>query len=226
MFRCGRSRPSTHLRATPARRCTSLHVHESYTRTHWLLFIHGEHGSLLGMESFSSLSRHPDFATAVVAHPTDDKLFLTGCIDGKVRLVHWKGTVHIATVSSSPHYAHIVEVACMILLKKFVRCLRCRQYGVKTGLLLSDCTLTCPCPVHQARLWSIPEQKVLDDVVVHEMVTAVALSSDGGRAVVATLMGKCRFYQISNGKLEYSTQVGECCVTNWIVILRARLRGK
>ena len=30
--------------------------------------------------------RHPDFVTAVVAHPQDDRLFLSGSIEGRVRL--------------------------------------------------------------------------------------------------------------------------------------------
>ena len=35
---------------------------------------------------FSNFCRHTDFVTAIDFHPTDDKLFVSGSIDGKVRL--------------------------------------------------------------------------------------------------------------------------------------------
>ena len=62
--------------------------------------------------------------------------------------------------------------------------------------------------VRQVRLWNIPEQRVVDDVVVHDMVSAAAFTADGGRAVVGTLKGKCRFYQVAGGRLEYAAQIG------------------
>lgn len=40
----------------------------------------------LELKPFSLMCRHPDFVTAVVAHPLDDRLFLSGSIEGKVRL--------------------------------------------------------------------------------------------------------------------------------------------
>ena len=74
----------------------------------------------------------------------------------------------------------------------------------------------------QVRLWSIPEQRVVDDVAVHEAVTALTFSTDGARAVIGTLRGKCRFFQVAGGRLEYAAQMGasnatlvwhlaECC---------------
>merc|ERR1719387_2230087 len=44
----------------------------------------------------------------------------------------------------------------------------------------------------KARLWSIPEQTVVDWVNVHEMVTAVCFSPDGKKAVIGSYKGKCR----------------------------------
>ena len=49
---------------------------------------------------------------------------------------------------------------------------------------------------------------MVDDASVHEMVTAVAFSPGGARAAVGTLRGKCRFYQVAGGRLEYTAQMG------------------
>lgn len=60
-------------------------------------------------------------------------------------------------------------------------------------------------------MWNIPEQsgRVVDYADVHEMVTAATFSPDGARAIVGTMKGKCRFYQLSPGfKLEYEAQIG------------------
>lgn len=61
----------------------------------------------------------------------------------------------------------------------------------------------------QVRLWNIPEQRVVDEIAVHEMVTALTFSADGARAVIGTLRGKCRFAQVAGGHLEYAAQMGE-----------------
>lgn len=62
----------------------------------------------------------------------------------------------------------------------------------------------------QVRCWNIPDQKVVDWADVHEMVTAAAFSSEGSRAVVGTMRGKCRFYQIDTSfRLDYQAQIGE-----------------
>ena len=50
----------------------------------------------------------------------------------------------------------------------------------------------------------------MDWADVHEMVTAAAFSSEGSRAVVGTMRGKCRFYQVDTGfRLDYQAQIGE-----------------
>jgi WD40 repeat protein len=61
----------------------------------------------------------------------------------------------------------------------------------------------------KVRLWNIPEQRVVSWQDVHEMVTAVAYSQDGRKAVVGTMKGKCRFYTIEKSALEYEAQLGE-----------------
>ena len=62
----------------------------------------------------------------------------------------------------------------------------------------------------QVRCWNIPDQKVVDWADVHEMVTAAAFSSEGSRAVVGTMRGKCRFYQVDTDfRLDYQAQIGE-----------------
>ncbi len=61
----------------------------------------------------------------------------------------------------------------------------------------------------QVRVWSIPEQKVVHWDDCHEMVTAVAFAPSGQRAIVGTMKGKCRFYNVEPGfKLEYEAQIG------------------
>lgn len=61
-------------------------------------------------------------------------------------------------------------------------------------------------------MWSVPERRELDVVDVHEMVTAAAwVPPAGGRAAVATLKGKVRYYSADeHGRLEYEAQVGGC----------------
>ncbi len=60
------------------------------------------------------------------------------------------------------------------------------------------------------RCWNIPDQKVVDWADVHEMVTAATFSSEGSRAVVGTMRGKCRFYQVDTSfRLEYQAQIGQ-----------------
>lgn len=63
--------------------------------------------------------------------------------------------------------------------------------------------------VLQVRVWSIPEQKVVHAEDCHEMVTAVTFSPGGQRAVVGTMKGKCRFFNVEPGfSLEYDAQIG------------------
>ncbi|KAK9850113.1 hypothetical protein WJX84_008956 [Apatococcus fuscideae] len=96
----------------------------------------------ISMDDCLRVFRHTDFVTALDFHPVDDKYFLSGSIDGKVRC------------------------------------------------------------------WNIPDQKVVDWADVHEMVTAAAFSSEGSRAVVGTMRGKCRFYQVdTNFRLDYQAQI-------------------
>jgi hypothetical protein len=65
----------------------------------------------------------------------------------------------------------------------------------------------------KVRLWNVPEQRVVSWQDVHEMVTAVGYGRGGGRAVVGTMRGKCRFYGAGDkAGLEYEAQLGECCV--------------
>jgi WD40 repeat protein len=85
---------------------------------------------------------HTDFVTSIQFHPIDDKYFLSGSLDEKVRL------------------------------------------------------------------WSIPEQTVVDWVNIHEMVTAVCFSPDGKKAVIGSYKGKCRFYSVEGNQFEYITQMG------------------
>lgn len=42
---------------------------------------------------------------------------------------------------------------------------------------------------------------------VHEMVTAASYGPSGTRVVVGTMKGKCRFYSVQDGCLEYEAQV-------------------
>ena len=58
---------------------------------------------------------------------------------------------------------------------------------------------------NKARLWSVPEHRVVDYVDIHEMVTAVAVSPDGITAVVGSFKGRARFYRIDGARLEYQT---------------------
>ena len=73
------------------------------------------------------------------------------------------------------------------------------------------------CAHLQVRCWNIPDQKVVDWADVHEMVTAAAFSSEGSRAVVGTMRGKCRFYQVdTNFRLDYQAQIGgNSCSSRW-----------
>ena len=65
-------------------------------------------------------------------------------------------------------------------------------------------------PSAQVRVWSIPEQRVVDWADVHEMVTAAAFAPDGRRACVGTMKGRCRFYVCEPSfRLEYQAQIGE-----------------
>eukprot|EP00884_Botryococcus_braunii_P023494 jgi/Botrbrau1/9829/Bobra.0313s0008.1 len=96
----------------------------------------------ISMDDCLRVFKHPDFVTSLDFHPVDDKVFLSGAIDGKVRV------------------------------------------------------------------WSIPEQKVMHWEDCHEMVTAVTFSPGGQRAVVGTMKGKCRFYNVEPGfRLEYEAQI-------------------
>ena len=58
---------------------------------------------------------------------------------------------------------------------------------------------------NKARLWSVPEHRVVDYVDIHEMVTAVAVSPDGVTAVVGSFKGRARFYRIDGARFEYQT---------------------
>lgn len=69
--------------------------------------------------------------------------------------------------------------------------------------------LLSACVDGKARVWAIPEQRVLDYTDVHEMVTAAAwVPPDGARVAVATRNGKVRFYGADeHGHLDYEAQV-------------------
>lgn len=86
--------------------------------------------------------RHNDFVTSIDVHPKNEALFISGSIDGKVRL------------------------------------------------------------------WNVPETRVVSWQDIHDMVTAVAFSKDGCRAVVGSMRGKCWFYSLTNSNaLEYEAQL-------------------
>ncbi len=86
--------------------------------------------------------RHNDFVTSVAVHPLNEALFLSGSIDGKVRL------------------------------------------------------------------WNVPDATVKSWVDIHDMVTALNFNSDGSKAVVGSMRGKCRFYSLgANNSLEYEASL-------------------
>eukprot|EP00890_Picochlorum_soloecismus_P000740 jgi/Picsp_1/1667/NSC_05141-R1_wd repeat-containing protein 44-like len=60
----------------------------------------------------------------------------------------------------------------------------------------------------KVRLWNVPETRVVSWQDIHDMVTAVAFSKDGTRAVVGSMRGKCWFYSLTNSNaLEYEAQL-------------------
>lgn len=60
----------------------------------------------------------------------------------------------------------------------------------------------------KVRLWNVPETRVVSWQDIHDMVTAVAFSKDGSRAVVGSMRGKCWFYSLTNSNaLEYEAQL-------------------
>jgi WD40 repeat protein len=86
--------------------------------------------------------RHNDFVTSIAVHPLNEALFLSGSIDGKVRL------------------------------------------------------------------WNVPNATVNSWVDIHDMVTALNFNTDGSKAVVGSMRGKCRFYTLgTNNLLEYEASL-------------------
>ena len=60
----------------------------------------------------------------------------------------------------------------------------------------------------KVRLWNVPDSRVTSWQDIHDMVTAVTFSKDGSRAVVGSMRGKCRFYNLGiSNTLEYEAQL-------------------
>ena len=201
--------------------------------------------------AYAGMCRHTDFVTSLDFHPIDDKYFISGSIDGKVRALptpsvmpsHLQYTcVHAHTAAScSPKHCHampkmwlclpremysfILPSACRLALRTHVSAPRPTAQevavpakgemkgdgpNVRARHWPPDPLRACLCPVAQVRVWSIPEQRVVDWADVHEMVTAAAFAPDGRRACVGTMKGRCRFYVCEPSfRLEYQAQIGE-----------------
>ncbi|KAK4778633.1 hypothetical protein SAY86_006161 [Trapa natans] len=59
----------------------------------------------------------------------------------------------------------------------------------------------------KVRIWSIPDQQVVDWNDLHEMVTAACYTPDGQGALVGSYKGNCRLYNISENKLQQKSQI-------------------
>ncbi|KAK6946748.1 WD40 repeat [Dillenia turbinata] len=59
----------------------------------------------------------------------------------------------------------------------------------------------------KVRIWSIPDQQVVDWNDLHEMVTAACYTPDGQGALVGSYKGSCHMYNTSENKLQQKGQV-------------------
>ncbi|KAJ1700669.1 hypothetical protein LUZ63_000448 [Rhynchospora breviuscula] len=59
----------------------------------------------------------------------------------------------------------------------------------------------------KVRIWSVPDRQVVDWTDLHEIVTALAYTPDASAAIVGSQNGCCRFFTISDGKLNQEAQL-------------------
>ena len=156
--------------------------------------------------------------TALDFHPVDDKYFLSGSIDGKVNLKSQRPLMTFSCCFFLSDHICLLDASCRsrswMVSSRCFHFLMCLTAAAAGFLSCNWCVLSCKnamcCYCLQVRCWNIPDQKVVDWADVHEMVTAAAFSSEGSRAVVGTMRGKCRFYQVDTGfRLDYQAQIGE-----------------
>ncbi|KAK6919946.1 WD40 repeat [Dillenia turbinata] len=72
------------------------------------------------------------------------------------------------------------------------------------------------------RIWAIPGCRVFDRIDVTEIVTALCYSPDGKRAVVGSMTGTCRFYDVSDNRLQLNSQI---CLQGQKKFLSSRITG-
>ncbi|PON81233.1 Guanine nucleotide-binding protein, beta subunit [Trema orientale] len=59
----------------------------------------------------------------------------------------------------------------------------------------------------KVRIWGIPHCQVVDWTDIREIVSAVCYRPDGKGGVVGSIMGNCRFYNISDNRLQLDVQI-------------------
>ncbi|GMN44364.1 hypothetical protein TIFTF001_013555 [Ficus carica] len=59
----------------------------------------------------------------------------------------------------------------------------------------------------KVRVWGIPHCQVVDWTDIREIVTAVCYRPDGQGGIVGSITGSCRFYNISDNRLQFDTQI-------------------
>ncbi|KAJ3705054.1 hypothetical protein LUZ61_008759 [Rhynchospora tenuis] len=59
----------------------------------------------------------------------------------------------------------------------------------------------------KVRIWSVPDRQVVDWTDLHEIVTALSYTPDASAAIVGSQNGCCRFFTISDGKLNQEAQL-------------------
>eukprot|EP00887_Chlorella_sp_A99_P008211 scaffold12.g8211.t1 len=147
----------------------------------------------ISMDECLRVFKHTDFVTAIDFHPSDDKLFLSGSIDGKARL--WNIPEQARRRGGAGRRPGAGPGGA-----------RGRGPGAGRG----RCARGGRAEGERARrgaCWSGRGGREGTWQDVHEMVTAVSYSPDGRKAVVGTMKGKCRFYSIDKNSLEYEAQL-------------------
>ncbi|CAJ1974425.1 unnamed protein product [Sphenostylis stenocarpa] len=59
----------------------------------------------------------------------------------------------------------------------------------------------------KVRIWAIPECHVVDWIDIKDIVTAVCYRPDGQGGIIGSLAGNCRFYNISENRLQLDSQL-------------------